>query len=95
LFSNQDYLLKSAKVFGRDIGPVMRALEQRGCHDYQRNGEHKFLEFHVSQIPKLADLDVEVGLSTVTLEERDAEPFLRELKIDLTYPAVFDPVRDV
>jgi pyruvate formate-lyase activating enzyme-like uncharacterized protein len=95
LFSEQDYLLKSAKVFGRDIGPVTRALRKSGYYDYQRNGEHSFLEFHVNQIPTLASLDVEIGLSTVTLEERDAEPFLRELKIDLTYPASFELAHDV
>jgi hypothetical protein len=94
-FSEDDYLIKSAKVFGRDINPVLRALRRNGYHDFQRNSQYKYLEFHVSQIPALAGLDVEIGLSTATLEIRQGQQFVRELKIDLTTPEAFDLEMDV
>ena len=60
-------------------------------------GQKPLSEFHVNQIPRLAELglDVEVGLSTSTLEEREDGTVLRELKIDLTTPQQFDLHRDV
>jgi len=96
-FSNQDYLLKSAKVFGDDIPRVFNAFRSLGYHDFTRSQKPRYLEFHVNQIPRLAELglDVEVGLSTSTLEEREDGTVLRELKIDLTTPQQFDLHRDV
>lgn len=96
LFSQRDYLLKSAKVFGPDIAPVFAALQSIGYEPIMSK-EPRYLEFHVSQIPKLAELDVEVeiGISTSTLEERDGDTVLRELKIDLTTPQEFDLSLDV
>lgn len=96
-FSRRDFLLKSAKVFGPDIPPVLDALRQVRCDRYTLSDEPRYLEFHVEDILTLAKLgvDVEVGLSTSTMEERDGETVLRELKIDLTTPSEFDPLRDV
>jgi uncharacterized protein len=94
-FSERDYFLKSAKVFGADIAPVKRRFHQTGYRAYSENQEHDFLEFHVSKIPSLARLDVEIGLSTCVMEMRPDGEYLRELKLDLTYPRAFDPAQDV
>ena len=34
-------------------------------------------------------LDIEIGISTNVLEKREGEIYLRELKVDLTTPAMF------
>lgn len=94
-FSENDYLLKSAKVFGSDIPKVYNAFRKNGYRDFQKNKEPRYLEFHVSQIETLQDLDVEIGLSTSTLEQRQDGEYVRELKVDLTTPQTFDMGRDV
>ncbi|HSM57017.1 MAG TPA: radical SAM protein [Candidatus Sulfomarinibacteraceae bacterium] len=94
-FSENDYLLKSAKVFGTDIPKVYNAFRKNGYRNFQKNDEPRFLEFHVSQIETLRDLDIEIGLSTSTLEQRQGDEYVRELKVDLTTPQTFDMARDV
>ncbi|MCB9420032.1 MAG: radical SAM protein [Ardenticatenaceae bacterium] len=90
VFSEKDYLLKSAKVFGSDISKVLNVFNRNGYRDYRRSREHRYLEFHIDQIPNLADLNIEIGLSTSTLEMREDELVARELKVDLTRPELFD-----
>jgi pyruvate formate-lyase activating enzyme-like uncharacterized protein len=94
-FSEQDFLLKSAKVFGKDISRVKRRLQKNGYRAFVRNRKHDYLDFHVSQIPALTGMDVEVGISTATLETRSDGDYLKELKVDLTYPDRFDLSIDV
>ncbi len=94
-FSERDFLLKSAKVFGRDISRVKRRLQRNGYGESVRNRDHDFLDFHVSQIPVLSGLNVEIGISTSTMETRSDGDYLREMKVDLTYPDRFDLVVDV
>ncbi|MAT98646.1 MAG: radical SAM protein [Anaerolineaceae bacterium] len=94
VFSEKDYLLKSAKVFGSDISKVLNVFNRNGYRDYQRNREHRYLEFHVDQIPNLAGLDIEIGISTSTLEMRENDWVVRELKVDLTRPDLFDRAHD-
>jgi pyruvate formate-lyase activating enzyme-like uncharacterized protein len=94
-FSHRDYFLKTAKVFGEDIPIVHQALEQSGYRDYVIREEQKSLEFHVGQISKLKNLDIEVGISSQIIETRGNEPFLRELKVGVTTPQVFRLSTDV
>ena len=93
--SEKDFFIKSAKVFGADIQPVKRLLKQSAHIDLQRNRDHDYLEFHVSQIPALRELDVEVGISWNVMEEREDGEYLREVRIDLTTPQLFDLATDV
>jgi pyruvate formate-lyase activating enzyme-like uncharacterized protein len=94
-FSDKDYLLKSAKVFGRDISKVLNVFNRNGYRSYQRHREHRYLEFHVDQIQNLTGLDIEIGISTSTLEMRENDLVVRELKIDLTCPQLFDAACDI
>lgn len=87
--SQKDFMLKSAKVFGEDILPVRRALEQKSCRDFEINQQYDYLEFPINQIRNLKKLDVEIGISTSTLEQRTGGMVERELKIDLTTPRMF------
>ena len=90
-FSQKDYFLKCAKVFGKDNSDVQQLLDKNGCHDYQFEESGPSLVFHVSKVKLLKKLNrpVEVGISTNILEERNGEPVLRELNLDLTTPATF------
>jgi uncharacterized protein len=88
-FSQKDYFLRSAKVFGDEIAPVMEAFDKKSVKDYHIDEERNFLEFHVSKIKLLKELDVEIGISVNVLETRDGDSYLRELKVDMTTPEMF------
>lgn len=94
-FSEKDFFLKSAKVFGSDIPQAQKRLRRQGGNGYTINREHGFIEFHVSRIEDLKGLDIEVGISSSVMETREDGQYLRELKVDLTYPDVFDLETDV
>jgi pyruvate formate-lyase activating enzyme-like uncharacterized protein len=94
-FSQKDFLLKSAKVFGHDVPQVFNAFRHKGYRDFVRSKEHRYLEFHIDRISMLKDVDVEIGLSTSILEQREDGQYLRELKVDLTTPQAFDRQEDV
>ncbi|MFO7537967.1 MAG: radical SAM protein [Chloroflexota bacterium] len=94
-FSEKDYFLKSAKVYGADIPKVLKLFRRQRITGYVHNDEYDYLEFHVDQIGKLGRLNVEVGVSSSVMEMRDDGQYLRELKVDLTRPSTFDRNRDI
>ena len=89
ILSQQDYLLKSAKVFGDDIAPVMSVFEHEHIREYAFDPDHNCLEFSVNAIRALKKLDVEIGISTSVFEQRPDGMVIRELKVDLTTPRMF------
>lgn len=94
-FSERDYFLKSAKVFGEDVAPVRKRFAETGYAAYTSNDQYDFIEFRVDQIPSLQNLDVEVGLSTSVIERREDGAYIRELQVDLVRPDSFDPANDI
>ena len=94
-FSQRDYFLKTAKVFGEDLPATQKQLEKSGYHDYYISDQHNSLEFHVSQISNLKKLDIEVGISSQVFETREHEQVMRELKVDVTTPQTFRLSTDV
>jgi pyruvate formate-lyase activating enzyme-like uncharacterized protein len=94
-FSQKDYFLKSAKVFGEDVTKVREKFRKQGFRHFSWNQEYEYLEFPVQQIKALGKLDIEIGISYQVLELRNGELYVRELKVDLTTPQVFDLVKDV
>jgi hypothetical protein len=94
-FSQNDFFLKSAKVFGKDIAPVQRFFQKNSFMNYEMNEEHNYLEFHVSQIRALKKFDLEIGLSSNVIENRNGERYVRELKMDCTTPQTFKLSEDV
>jgi pyruvate formate-lyase activating enzyme-like uncharacterized protein len=94
-FSQKDYFLKSAKVFGDAIVPVQQVLERAGYHGHRANPELGYLEFHVNQIKNLKKLDVEIGISSNIMETRGNDLVMRELKLDVTTPQSFRLSTDV
>jgi uncharacterized protein len=93
--SQKDYFLKSAKVFGDDIPTALAKFHQRKYDRYNLNQEHSFLEFHIGKIKLLEQLDIEIGISTSVVENRNGEKVVRELKVDLTTPKIFDLSADL
>lgn len=87
--SNRDYMLKSAKVFGDDIPRVLDVFERAGVRDFDLDAQRGYLEFNVSHIRTLKKMDVDIGISTSTLEKRADGIYVRELKVDLTRPEWF------
>lgn len=93
--SERDYFLKSAKVYGADIAKVLRILRRKRVKRYVHNQEYDYLEFHVDDIKRLGQLNVEIGISYSLFEQRPDGQYLRELKVDLTYPTSFDREQDI
>jgi hypothetical protein len=94
-FSQKDYFLKTAKVFGEDVAAVKQTLDKAGYRDYAISEEHKSLEFHVNQISSLKKMEIDVGISTSVIEMRDNQQVLRELKVDVTTPQTFRLSKDI
>lgn len=88
-FSQRDYLLKSAKVFGADVAIAKKIFDENGSRDYYFSREYQFLEFHVDKIKMLEKTSMEVGLSTNILEKREGRIYRHELKVDVTTPQTF------
>lgn len=94
-FSPTDYFFKSAKVFGEDIEKVTAVFKKKKMSQFQLNTDYDYLEFPVTQIKLLKNLDIEIGLSSNVMEEREDGKYLRELKLDLTYPKEFNLRQDI
>ena len=94
-FSQRDYFLKTAKVFGADIAPVKESFDRAGFSEYEIHPELDCLEFHVSKIRSLQKLDIEVGISSNVIENRNGDMVIRELKVDVTKPKDFQLSKDV
>jgi pyruvate formate-lyase activating enzyme-like uncharacterized protein len=89
-FSERDFFIKSAKVFGEDRAKVLRKFRDDGGAAYFVDTELDLLEFHVSQIPKLAGLDVTVAICSHIWEQRPGGDVLRELRVEQVRPEMFD-----
>lgn len=94
-FSQKDYFLKTARVFGDDIPLVKQTLDKAGVHEYQVNDRMGYLEFHPEKVKSLGKLEVEIGISSNVIETRENEPVLRELKMDVTTPQTFRLSKDI
>lgn len=90
IFSNRDYYLKTAKVFGKDISKAISVFNKNGIGDYQENKDYGFLQFQPEKIKYLIDTEIEVAISYNVTEERDDMTYLRELKVDYTTPETFN-----
>ncbi|MBL1171481.1 MAG: radical SAM protein [Chloroflexi bacterium] len=93
--SKKDYFLKTAKVFGGDVPRVKEILAKKRKIKYTYHPDYDCLEFHVRGIRALQRLDVEIGISTNILEQRGNEQIVRELKMELATPRLFDMEMDI
>ncbi len=90
-FSEKDFYLKAAKVFGNNAKLVKNELRSAGVKDYEFNNDYHFLQFHPKHIPLLSNKDMEIGISYYVQEFRGGAPVMRELKCDLTTVGTFSP----
>lgn len=93
-FSQKDYFLKTAKVFGKDARRVRRLLERKGEHTFSKGDESGYLEFHVDDIQRLPT-NMEVALCSSVVEQRNGARYLRELQVALTTPRQFERSAEV
>jgi len=82
-FSETDYFIKSAKVFGDDQDIVESWFSERAVHSFKRNEEHDYLVFPVSYIEDLQQLDIDIAICSSVAETRDGEEILREVKVEM------------
>ena len=94
-FSENSYFLVSAKAYGKDAMEVLRVFQKSGFQKFRFDPASRILEFPVGMVPTLPNPDMQVGIATSTLERSNGEVLLRELRLDLTTPRIFDPKRDV
>ncbi len=94
-FSQRDYLLKTAKVFGTDVLPVRSLFDRDGFKNYRIDPGNDALEFHVTQMDRLKELEIEVGIASGVIENRKDGYVFRELKVDVARPEAFNLSMDV
>jgi len=94
-FSEKDFFFKTAKVFGDDIPAALSRLREEGIHEYRLDTDLSYLEFHVRHIHLLQGLDVELAICTSIMEQREDGEYLRELRVDLSYPDQLDAEKDL
>ncbi len=81
-FSEKDYFLKSAKVYGNDIHLVEKVLLENNLVHYNKNNDYNFLEFHPKYITLFDMVNVDIGMSYNIVEEINNNVFIKELKIE-------------
>jgi pyruvate formate-lyase activating enzyme-like uncharacterized protein len=94
-FSQKDYFLKTAKVFGEDVPIVKQFFDKTGYRDYIISEQHDYLEFHVKKISSLKKMNIEIGITNNVIETRDNQQVLRELKVNVTTPQTFRLSKDI
>lgn len=95
--SERDYFLKSAKVFGRDVSRVERALRAIDERRFERDRASNSLEFPLEALPALAQAapNAETAVCFSVAERREEGDVIRELAVYKTTPATFDVQHDL
>jgi len=88
--SVNDFFIKTAKVYDQEVSRAKKILGEHKHNDYIENEELGYIEFHPKYV-KLIPRGVPVGISynIVEFDPDSGESYMRELKIDLTYPEMF------
>ena len=83
VFSPKDYFFKSVKVFGPDVEKVHEVLREKGLIGIRKDEEWPLLEFNPEYLPELAYVlpDIEIGICSHVVEQRDDEPVLVEVDV--------------
>ncbi|MCE7791794.1 radical SAM protein [Salipaludibacillus sp. CUR1] len=82
-FSETDYFIKSAKVFGEERHLAESWFVNRGLEAFEHNDEHDYLMFPVAFADDMRRLGLEVAICSSVAEEREGEGILREVKVEL------------
>lgn len=82
-FDEDDFFLKTAKVFGKDIEPAMKALRAAGCTDFLESAHEHSVAFPLHHIDALEGTRVTPVVSYNVLERDDQGRYLREVGLKL------------
>lgn len=93
VMSEKDFFIKIARVYGGNAGKVQKFLGKKGA-PFQRLAGSDALEFHPRYIPELRGVE-EVALTYNIVETEGKSSHMREVKIDLVNPALFDYDEDI
>ena len=86
--SEQDYYLKTVKVYGRDIREAERLFRAKHRDDWRVEGD--FLQCSPACAAQLKKKDMELGISYNIREFREGQPVIRELRIEPIAAAEFE-----
>ncbi|MDY6821686.1 MAG: radical SAM protein [Deferribacterota bacterium] len=92
VFSEKDFFIKTAKVYSKDIGKVIKYI--KNVKECVYDEENDILEFHPKYIPYLPD-DIEVAITYNVVENRGGDMVLEEINIDYTKPKIFEYDKDI
>lgn len=93
IMSDKDYFIKIARVYGGNAGKVQKYLRKAGV-PFQRIAGTGALEFNPKYISELKGVD-EVALTYNVVESDGTKSHMREVKIDLVNPELFDFDKDI
>lgn len=83
-FDEEDFFLKTAKVFGDDVTPTVEAISDAGCRSYLMLDDNETsICFPPHYLKALKDLDVQPCISYNVLEQDGKDLFLQEVDVRL------------
>lgn len=82
-FDEDDFFLKTAKVFGKDIEPAMKALRAAGCTDFLESAHEHSVAFPLRYLDALAGTRATPVISYNVLERDDQGRYLREVGLQM------------
>lgn len=94
VFSQKDFFIKTAKVYGNQCLIVLEQMNKLGEERFYFDKNNNILEFHPILINTLPE-GIEVGISYNVVETLNNRKALKEVKLDLTYPEIFQFESDI
>jgi|Wag4MinimDraft_13_1082653.scaffolds.fasta_scaffold00769_4 pyruvate formate-lyase activating enzyme-like uncharacterized protein len=95
IFSDKDFFIKTAKVYGKNAKTAKKTFDK--CQEdifYNYDPELGVIEFNPKDIEKLQH-NIEVAISYNIVEQQSNQKVLKEIKLDLTYPEIFEFQKDI
>jgi pyruvate formate-lyase activating enzyme-like uncharacterized protein len=94
VFSQKDFFIKTAKVYGNQCLIVLEQMKKLGEKRFYFDKKNNILEFHPILINNLPE-GIEVAISYNVIEMLNNRKALKEIKLDLTYPEIFQYESDI
>lgn len=81
-FSEKDYFIKSAKVFGEDKKIAKEVFKKKGIRHFEEDSTYDCMQFPLSASKHLKGTSVDIAVCSYVSEERGYEEVLREVKVE-------------
>lgn len=88
IFSERDYFIKTAKVFGKDIKTTTNILDKNSIN-YEANSDYDFVQFPISAIKLLKNKNINIAISSNVFERDTGGSYIKEVGIGWTTPDFF------